>query len=154
MSSELKLPLGAADIQRLIPHRYPFLLIDRITEFDPAAGRIVGLKAVTINEQFFQGHFPGMPLMPGVLILEAMAQLGAVYSRLVPGGLAPDKLVVFSGLDEARFRRPVVPGDVLKIELHLIKRKLGTWRMGGKATVDGEFAAEAIVQASEVTRQI
>jgi beta-hydroxyacyl-ACP dehydratase FabZ len=134
----------------LLPHRYPFLLVDRIVEFVPRE-RIVAIKNVTINEQFFQGHFPEAPVMPGVLILEALAQAGAV---LLLGDI-PDrrsKLIYFTGVDAARFRRPVVPGDQLLLKMDVIKLRQRNCKMRGVATVDGELAAEAEIMSAVVER--
>jgi 3-hydroxyacyl-[acyl-carrier-protein] dehydratase len=131
------------EIERLIPHRWPFLLIDRIVEYDPAAKRIVAIKAVTATEWFFQGHFPGLPVMPGVLQVEALAQTMAVYVARQPG--FGDRIGLFAGIDEVRFKRVVQPGDVLRLEITM--EKLGS-RFGkgrGKATVDGETACEGVL---------
>ena len=141
-------PLSVEDIRKLIPHRYPMLLVDRVTEFVDNE-RIVGFKNVTANEEFFQGHFPEIPLMPGVLMLEALAQLGVLFSRISDGGGPSDKLNVFAGVDEVRFRRPVVPGDRLNLEMTLLKRRKGLWKMKGVASVDGEVAVEGILTAAE-----
>ena len=126
-------------IQKILPHRYPFLLIDRIIENNET--RAVGIKNVTINEPFFQGHFPGHPIMPGVLIIEALAQVGGVSALNRPENLG--KLAYFLKIDNARFRKPVVPGDVLRLECDFIKMKLGVIRTRCVAKVDGEVAAEA-----------
>jgi beta-hydroxyacyl-ACP dehydratase FabZ len=132
----------------LLPHRYPFLLVDRILELEEGK-RVVGQKNVTINEPFFQGHFPGHPVMPGVLIIEAMAQCGGVLLlNMVDDPIG--KLVYFIGIDGAKFRRPVRPGDVLRFELTMEKLKGRICRMSGKAFVDGQLAAEAVVTASIV----
>lgn len=134
----------------LLPHRYPFLLVDRVLEFEPGR-RIVAIKNVTINEQFFLGHFPGVPVMPGVLILEALAQAGAVLLL----GDVPDrgsKLVYFTGVDEARFRRPVVPGDQLRLTMEVLKLRSRNCKMRGVAEVDGELAAEAVIMSALVER--
>jgi 3-hydroxyacyl-[acyl-carrier-protein] dehydratase len=136
----LKAPLGAAAIRELIPHRYPFLLVDRIEELEPGV-RAVGLKNVTQNEPFFQGHFPDYPVMPGVLIIEAMAQVGAV--GVMAGGEHKDKLALFAGIDGVRFRRQVRPGDVLRMEVEIVRLKGSVGRGKGKATVDGERVCEA-----------
>jgi beta-hydroxyacyl-ACP dehydratase FabZ len=138
-------------ILRALPHRYPFLLVDRILELEGAT-RVVGLKNVTINEPFFQGHFPGHPIMPGVLIVEAMAQVGGC---LMLGGLEhpEDKLVYFMGVDAVRFRRPVRPGDQLRMEVTLLQVRGGTCRMKGVATVDGKTVAEGEMLAQIVDRE-
>ncbi len=138
------------EIQSILPHRYPFLLVDRILEVEDGK-RIVGIKNVTFNEEFFQGHFPGKPVMPGVLIIEAMAQVGGVLLlRDVPD--REKKLVYFMGIDEARFRRPVVPGDQLRFELEVLRRKATTCKLQGKAFVDGQLAAEAVILSAMVDR--
>lgn len=141
---------GIADILKMLPHRYPFLLVDRILELEPDA-RVVGLKNVTINEPFFQGHFPGAPVMPGVLIIEAMAQTGGV---LIFRDLAEreKKLIYFTGIEDARFRRPVVPGDQLHLELEVLNRRKDFGKMRGKATVAGKLAAEATLSFAIVAR--
>jgi 3-hydroxyacyl-[acyl-carrier-protein] dehydratase len=132
--------LGPDEVRKLIPHRYPFLLVDRVEELEPGV-RAVGIKNVTHNEPFFQGHFPERPIMPGVLIIEAMAQVGAV------GVMAKEefrgKLALFAGIDKARFRRLVVPGDVLRMEVEIGRLGGRIGRGRGVATVDGEKAAEA-----------
>jgi 3-hydroxyacyl-[acyl-carrier-protein] dehydratase len=127
-------------IRNILPHRYPFLLVDSIIELE--AERIVGLKNVTINEPFFVGHFPDFPVMPGVLIVESMAQVAGV---LVLSQIADrkNKLVLLASVEEAKFRRPVLPGDQLRIEITFLKRKATVARMNGKATVDGVLVAEA-----------
>ncbi len=131
------------EIQSLIPHRYPFLLIDRIVEIEPLK-RIVAIKNVTMNEPFFQGHFPGAPVMPGVLIIEAMAQAGAVLLfREVPD--RENKLMYFAAIEEARFRKPVTPGDQLRLEIEVIKYRSGYGKLSGKAYVDGVVVCEAVV---------
>jgi 3-hydroxyacyl-[acyl-carrier-protein] dehydratase len=131
------------EIQSLIPHRYPFLLIDRIVEIEPLK-RIVAIKNVTMNEPFFQGHFPGAPVMPGVLIIEAMAQAGAVLLfKEVPD--RENKLMYFAAIEEARFRKPVTPGDQLRLEIEVIKYRSGYGKLSGKAYVDGVVVCEAIV---------
>jgi 3-hydroxyacyl-[acyl-carrier-protein] dehydratase len=135
----------ARAIAEILPHRYPFLLVDRIIELVPGE-RIVGIKQVTVNESFFQGHFPGAPVMPGVLIVEAMAQVGAVYA-LSQMENRDQKLVLFSGIDNARFRRPVVPGDTLTLEVTPVRVGSRVQRMRGKALVDGQLAAEADIMS-------
>ncbi len=138
---------GIEEIMKHLPHRYPFLLVDRILTVQPGV-RITGLKNVTINEPFFSGHFPGEPIMPGVLILEAMAQTGIIFAKYTDPEVLDDKLLVFAGMDEVRFRKPVKPGDQLIMELQLLKKKSTLWKMDGKARVDGEIVAEAILMAA------
>jgi beta-hydroxyacyl-ACP dehydratase FabZ len=134
-----------AEIQSLLPHRYPFLLVDRVHELEPDR-RIVGVKNVTINEPFFQGHFPGRPVMPGVLILEAMAQVGGILAFKSMGNVAKP-VVYLTGVDNAKFRRPVVPGDQLRFEVDVVKKRPPFWKMQGKAFVDTELVCEAEVTA-------
>lgn len=136
----MKQSLSAAEIRELIPHRYPFLLVDRIEEVEPGV-RAVGIKSVTQNEPFFQGHFPDYPVMPGVLIVEAMAQVGAVGVMSVEE--YKGKLALFAGIDGVRFRRQVVPGDVLTMEVRIERLKGKIGRGKGKATVSGERVCEA-----------
>ncbi len=138
------------EVLKYLPHRYPFLLVDRIIEFEPNQ-RIVGLKNVTINEPFFPGHFPGVPIMPGVLILESMAQVGGFLVFKAAEDRAK-KLVFFSGVENARFRRPVRPGDQLRIEMTVLKIKSRIGKLHGKAYVDGQIAAEAEIMFSMVSR--
>jgi beta-hydroxyacyl-ACP dehydratase FabZ len=133
-------------IMEYLPHRYPFLLVDRILEMT-SEGRIIGLKNVTINEPFFQGHFPGRPVMPGVLIIEAMAQVGGVWAYATQVKDKDKELIYFMGIDKARFRTPVVPGDQLYIEMALIKSRANVFKMAGKATVDDKIVAEAEIMA-------
>ena len=135
--------LDINDIQKILPHRPPFLLIDRIIEMETGK-RIVGIKNVTVNEPFFVGHFPNYPVMPGVLIIEAMAQTGGVLA-LRDEAIGSDKLVLFAAIEEAKFRRPVVPGDQLRLELEVLQRHTTFARMKGKAHVDGKLVAEAIL---------
>lgn len=142
--------LEIRDIMDRIPHRYPFLLVDRVIELVPRQ-RIVAIKNVTINEAFFQGHFPGAPVMPGVLIIEALAQAGAVLLLSdIPDRAS--KLVYFTGIDEARFRRPVVPGDQIRLTMDVLKLRSRTCKMRGTAEVEGELAAEAEIMSALVTR--
>ena len=136
----MKAPLGAAEIRRLIPHRYPFLLVDRIDELEPGV-RAVGVKNVTQNEPFFQGHFPDYPVMPGVLVIEGMAQVGAV--GVMAGGEHSEKLALFAGIDGVRFRKQVVPGDVLTMEVEIDRLKGRVGRGTGRASVGGERVCEA-----------
>jgi 3-hydroxyacyl-[acyl-carrier-protein] dehydratase len=130
-----------AEIQGLIPHRWPFLLVDRIVEYEPEAKRIVGLKAVTATEWFFQGHFPGLPVMPGVIQVEALAQTMAVYVAKQPG--FGDRIGLFAGIDDARFKRVVAPGDTLRLEVTMEKLGSRFGRGRGVASVNGETACEA-----------
>jgi beta-hydroxyacyl-ACP dehydratase FabZ len=138
------------EIMKLLPHRYPMLLVDRIIELDPGKS-IVGLKNVTANEQFFQGHFPGAPVMPGVLIVEAMAQCAAVlFLRDIPE--RDSKLFLFGGVDKARFRKPVLPGDQLRLECEVLQRRANTVKLRGVAKVDGAVVAEAELLSVMVDR--
>lgn len=142
--------MDVMEIREILPHRYPFLLVDRILEIDPGK-RIVGLKNVTINEEFFQGHFPSQPVMPGVLIIEAMAQVGGVLMlREIEN--RDEKLAYFMGIDNARFRKPVIPGDQLTFEVEVLKQKRTTCKLQGKAFVDGKLVAEAVIMSAIVDR--
>ena len=134
-----------------MPHRYPFLLVDRIIDMEPNK-RIIALKNVTINEPFFPGHFPGRPIMPGVLIIEAMAQAGGIL-LLNTIENPQDKLVYFMGIDKARFRKPVRPGDQLRFELEMIKLRMRTCKMVGKAFVNNDLVAEAELMATVMDRE-
>jgi len=139
---------GIKDIMKILPHRYPFLLVDRVLETVPQK-RIVAIKNVTINEPFFQGHFPGEPIMPGVLIVEAMAQAwGILLMSSSEMDLSKNSAIRFLGIDNCRFRRAVVPGDQLRFELEAIAVKRGIWKFGGKAYVGDEVAAEAELMAT------
>lgn len=132
-------------IEKILPHRYPFLLIDRILELEDM--RVVALKNVSMNEPFFQGHFPGFPVMPGVLIIEAMAQAAAVLvlNRVED---RENKIVFFASISEAKFRRPVVPGDQLRVEVTFLKLKPSVAKVQGRASVDGQLVAEAEIVAT------
>ena len=138
-------------IQKILPHRYPFLMVDAILEIERLK-RIVGIKNVTINESHFQGHFPGQPVMPGVLIIEAMAQTGGLLLLLeVPD--RQNKLLYFVAVDGARFRRPVVPGDQLRLEVQVLSWRGDFCKLEGEATVNGQLAAEATLMCKMVDRQ-
>jgi beta-hydroxyacyl-ACP dehydratase FabZ len=137
--------LGIRDILRILPHRYPFLLVDRILEIDPGK-KVVGLKNVTFNEEFFQGHFPGNPVMPGVLLVEAMGQVGAFM--LVTGVDDPSRRRMrLTGLDAVRFRRPVVPGDQVLFTVEFVAMKRSIVKIRGEARVDGQLCAEAEIMS-------
>ncbi len=149
--SGLTAPLDIVEIMSILPHRYPFLLIDRVVEV-VRKQRIVALKNVTINEPFFQGHFPDYPIMPGVLLVEAIAQAGgALLLNEIPD--RGDKLMVFTGIERAKFRRPVVPGDQVRIEVDVLNWRSRAVRMQGKALVEGKLACEAIVMCQLVPRR-
>ncbi|MDX2152836.1 MAG: 3-hydroxyacyl-ACP dehydratase FabZ [Bryobacteraceae bacterium] len=141
--------LDILEIRDILPHRYPMLLVDRILELEPE--RIVGIKNVTVNEPFFNGHFPDFPVMPGVLIVEAMAQVaGVLVLKSIPD--RKNKVVLLASIDEAKFRKPVVPGDQLRIEMKVTKRKASVAKMHGQATVDGVVVAEAEVMCKLADR--
>lgn len=151
MPMETPAQLDITDIMAILPHRYPFLLIDRVVEI-VRKERIVVIKNVTINEPFFQGHFPGYPVMPGVLVIEAMAQAGA--SLLLTE--FPDRdefLAFFTGIERAKFRRPIVPGDQVRMEIKVLNWRQRAVRMEGVATVEGKLACEAVVMCQLVPRQ-
>jgi 3-hydroxyacyl-[acyl-carrier-protein] dehydratase len=146
---DVRLPLDTLAIQKLLPHRYPFLLVDRVTEFE-ANKRVVGIKNVTINEPFFNGHFPGHPVMPGVLVIEALAQTGGILTQLSHQAAATDKLFYLVKIDGAKFTRMVVPGDQLVLEV-VLKRTIRNMAMyTGIARVDGEHVACAEILCAEV----
>ena len=137
--------LDVVQIQGLLPHRYPFLLVDRILELEKDI-RVVGLKNVTVNEPFFQGHFPGQPIMPGVLMLEVMAQVGGILARQSAQGKGRPT-VFLTGVEKAKFRRQVVPGDQLRVEVQLLKRKGLFWKMSGRILVEDALVCEAEMTA-------
>lgn len=143
---ELQLPLDIKGIMAILPHRYPFLLVDRIVEVELGQS-ITGIKNVTMNEPFFQGHFPGEPVMPGVLILEAMAQVGSILACLSNQEMV-GRLAYFAGVDKARFRRVVRPGDQLALKLTMLKQKGKVIKVAGQALVDGQLVTEAELMAS------
>jgi 3-hydroxyacyl-[acyl-carrier-protein] dehydratase len=149
MSTSSSLPLDLAGIQKLLPHRYPFLLVDRVVELDPYK-RVLAHKCVTFNEPFFQGHFPGHPVMPGVLVIEALAQAGGLLSQLSHGTCADGKLFYLVKVDNARFSRMVVPGDRLELEVTLKRTIRNMALYHGVARVDGEQAACAEILCAEV----
>ena len=144
--SEADIKLDIVSVMGMIPHRYPILLVDRILEFVPGE-RAVGLKNVTFNEPHFQGHFPGWPVMPGVLIVEAMAQTSACLVVKTLGEEAKGKIVYFMSIEEAKFRKPVTPGDALHIHVEKIQNRRNVWKFNGKAMVDGVVCAEAVFSA-------
>jgi beta-hydroxyacyl-ACP dehydratase FabZ len=139
--------LRIAEIMRILPHRYPFLLVDRVLEVDQDR-RLIALKNVSINEPFFNGHFPGAPVMPGVLTIEAMAQAGAILGLLEKSADLTKTLVYLTGVDEARLRRPIIPGDQMRIVVKVLRRKAIVWKMKGEVYVGPELAAEAILLSS------
>ncbi|MES9995471.1 3-hydroxyacyl-ACP dehydratase FabZ [Desulfovibrio aminophilus] len=147
---------GVIDIQRILgmlPHRYPFLLVDRVTEVDYQANTITAYKNVTVNEPFFQGHFPGLPVMPGVLILEALAQAGGLFVMSHPDLALNGKLFLFASADKVKFRRPVVPGDQLFLHVSDFRRKMNLWKMSAVAKVGGETAAAGEFSAAMVNKE-
>lgn len=149
MSEPVSLPLDVTEIQRLLPHRYPFLLVDRVVAFE-ANKRIVGVKGVTINEPFFQGHFPGHPVMPGVLVIEALAQTGGLLSQISHQTDAAGKLFYLVKIDNAKFSKMVVPGDMLEMEV-VLKRNIRNMALySGIARVDGHQVACAEILCAEV----
>jgi beta-hydroxyacyl-ACP dehydratase FabZ len=139
--------LSVEEIQRILPHRYPFLLVDRILNLE-IGKRIVGVKNISINEPFFQGHFPGRPIMPGVLIIEALAQTGGILALLSTPENLGNPSIFLLGVDKVRFRKPVVPGDQLMLELETIRSGKKFWKMQGKALVNQVLVTEAELMAS------
>lgn len=139
------------EIQKLLPHRYPFLLVDRIVEINPGK-KAVGIKNVTINEKFFQGHFPGHPIMPGVLIIEALAQVAGVLA-FQSGGFV-GKSVYFLSIEKAKFRKPVVPGDQLRLEVNVLQHRANVWKFSGNALVEDKIAAEVEFTAMVTDKEI
>lgn len=143
--------MNIKEIQKLLPHRYPFLLVDRIIEMEPGV-KAVGIKNVTINEEFFQGHFPRHPIMPGVLIIEAMAQVAGVLA--FSSEKSDGRSVYFMSIEKAKFRRPVVPGDQLRLEVKILQHRGDVWKFSGNAVVEEKVAAEAEFTAMVTDREI
>jgi 3-hydroxyacyl-[acyl-carrier-protein] dehydratase len=139
------------EIQKLLPHRYPFLLVDRIIDIEPGI-KAVGIKNVTINEGFFQGHFPGHPIMPGVLIIEAMAQVAGILA--FRSGASEGRSVYFMSIEKAKFRKPVVPGDQLRLEISILQQRGNVWKFSGNAIVEEKVVAEAEFTAMLTDREI
>jgi 3-hydroxyacyl-[acyl-carrier-protein] dehydratase len=151
--SDAKPPvMDVGAIEAILPHRYPFLLVDRVISLEPER-KLVAVKGVTVNEPFFAGHFPGHPVMPGVLILEALAQAAAILAKSSMKDEPGDKVTYLMGIDGARFRRPVVPGDRLELHVEVTKHKGAVWKERGVAMVDGEVVAEAEFMAMLVDRK-
>ena len=146
MSDNKETLIGIEEIIKMIPHRYPILLVDRIVEYKENES-LVALKNVTFNEPHFMGHFPDKPIMPGVLIIEAMAQASAIFTAKTLGDEAKGKLVYFMSIDEAKFRKPVVPGDSLYLEVKKLQNRKSVWKFAGVAKVEGKKVAEATVTA-------
>ncbi|MGH7858504.1 MAG: 3-hydroxyacyl-ACP dehydratase FabZ [Candidatus Binatia bacterium] len=143
---------GAVDFRGVaerLPHRYPFLLVDRVVDFEDGV-RLTAIKNVTVNEPFFPGHFPGRPVMPGVLICEAMVQAGGLLASLSSDGVPNDRGVVLAGIERARFRKKVEPGDQLRLEVEILHKRRPLWKMRGRALVDGQLAAEAEFLTMEI----
>ncbi len=139
------------EIQKFLPHRYPFLLVDRILEINPGT-KAVAIKNVTLNEYFFQGHFPGQPIMPGVLMIEAMAQVAGILA--FHSGATPGRSVYFMSIEKAKFRRPVVPGDQLKMEVNILQQRVHVWKFSGSALVDEKVVAEAEFTAMVTDKEV
>ena len=146
--TEYALPIEAKTLQTLLPHRYPFLLLDRVTAFE-ANQTLTAIKNVTMNEPFFQGHFPGFPVIPGVLITEALAQACGTLAILSEGGRNDKEIYFFAGIDNARFKRQVIPGDQLVFEVELLQSKRGIGKFKAVAKVDGQVAAEAEIMCAK-----
>lgn len=140
------------EIMRLLPHRYPFLLVDRIEEFEPESW-LTALKNISLNEPFFQGHFPEYPVMPGVLIIEALAQAGGLLILKSVEQVPSNAIFLFSGIEKARFRKPVYPGDQMVLQVRQVRHKINLWKMDAQALVHGETAAQATLTASVVARE-
>ncbi|MDI1481164.1 3-hydroxyacyl-ACP dehydratase FabZ [Polyangium sp. y55x31] len=152
--ANVKLPIEVREILTILPHRYPMVMVDRVTELVPGE-RIAGHKCVAYNEPWFQGHFPAHPIMPGVLIVESMVQLGGLLAHASdPAPAEQPKVVLFLGIDKARFRRPVVPGDRLDLSATALQRRGPVWKLRGEARVDGNLCAEAemLAQVADASR--
>lgn len=149
MERVIELPLGAEVVEQYIPHRQPFRFIDEIIEFEDRV-RAVGKYTVTGEEDLFRGHFPGRPIFPGVIMLEALAQLGVFFAKFSTGGTPPDKLIVFMGADEVRFKKPVVPGDILHVAMANWKKKGRFWKLDGVITVGEDVVMTATIAAAEI----
>ena len=152
MSDKPGIVMDVNAIEQILPHRYPFLLVDRVLSMEPMK-KLVAVKCVTVNEPFFAGHFPGHPVMPGVLLLEALAQASALLAKGSMIEEPGDKVTYLMAIDNARFRRPVVPGDRIELHVEVVKRKGDIWKQKGKALVDGEVVAEAEFMAMLVDRK-
>lgn len=144
--------IQSADILKLLPHRYPFLLVDRVLEFKPGV-ELLALKNVTLNEPFFQGHFPDYPVMPGVLIVEALAQAGGILVIKSQNMISQDKIFLFSGIEKLRFRKQVYPGDQLLLHVSYLRQKMNIWKMQAEARVQDVVAAQGILTAALVHRE-
>jgi 3-hydroxyacyl-[acyl-carrier-protein] dehydratase len=144
-------PIEAADILKMLPHRYPFLLVDRVLAFDPGK-QLTAIKNVSLNEPFFQGHFPGYPVMPGVLIIEALAQAGGILVMKSADNLPENRIFLFSGIEKARFRKPVFPGDQLHLQVTFLRQRMSLWKMEAEARVSDQLAAQAVLTAALVQR--
>lgn len=152
MSDKPGTVLDVTAIEAILPHRYPFLLVDRVVAIEPMK-RLVAVKCVTVNENFFNGHFPGHPVMPGVLILEALAQAGGLLVKFSLSEDTSDKVTYLMAIDNARFRKPVVPGDRMELHVEIVKQKGQIWKTNGRAIVDGEVVAEADYMAMLIDRK-
>jgi len=142
MPVSVKLPIELPQILKILPHRYPLVMVDRVTEVVPGE-RIAGHKSVAYNEPWFQGHFPAFPIMPGVLVVESMVQIGGILAWASDETMTESHIVLFLGIDKARFRRPVVPGDRLDLQAKVLQRRGAVWKLKGEARVDGHLCAEA-----------
>jgi 3-hydroxyacyl-[acyl-carrier-protein] dehydratase len=150
MTTELKLPLNSEDIKTFLPHRYPFLLLDRVTAVDMEEKSLKGYKNLSANEEFFNGHFPGNPIMPGVLILEALAQAAGVLGFISSGNRPSDGyLFLYAGVDKVRFKNSAYPGDRLDLEVKILSEKRGIYRLEAKATVEGKLITSAEILCAE-----